>query len=96
MTKPYPHSRITAHFLSAFQRLYGGEPRVEAIHAGVECGLFKEKRPDLDCVSLGPDMENIHSTKERLSISSARRTWEYLLEALRSWDIRITDDIKHA
>ncbi len=91
-----PHSRITAHFSSAFQRLYGREPRVEAIHAGVECGLFKEKRPDLDCVSLGPDMENIHSTKERLSISSARRTWEYLLEALRSWDIRITDDIKQA
>ena len=83
-----PDSPICAHFSAVFERMYGRKARVEAIHAGVECGLFKEKRPDLDCVSLGPDMEAIHSTKERLSVSSARRTWEYLLEALKTWDMQ--------
>ena len=66
-----------------FTRQYGRAPVVEAIHAGLECGIFAGKLPGLDAVSLGPDMPEVHSTRERLSISSTRRTWEYLLAVLK-------------
>ncbi len=62
---------------------YGKEPVVEAIHAGLECGIFAGKMEGLDAVSLGPDMPEVHSTRERLSIASTRRTWEYLLAVLK-------------
>ncbi len=65
-----------------YRELYGKEMVVQAIHAGLECGLLAEKIPDLDCVSIGPDMEDIHTTKEKLSISSVERVWEYLLRVL--------------
>lgn len=64
--------------------LYGKEPAIEAIHAGVECGLLIHKIPGLDCVSIGPDMKNIHTTEEELSISSTVRVWRYLLKLLES------------
>ena len=57
---------------------------MKVIHAGLECGLFYEKIPGLDCVSLGPDMKDIHTTEEQLSISSVKRVWEYLLEVLKN------------
>ena len=66
-----------------YQRMTGREMKVEAIHAGLECGLFAGKMDGLDAVSIGPDMRDIHSTRERLSISSVQRTWEYLVEVLR-------------
>ncbi len=65
-----------------FEELYGRKPVVEAIHAGLECGLFSGKLPGLDCVSFGPDMQDIHTTRERLSIASTARTWKYLLAVL--------------
>ena len=65
-----------------FEKLYGRKPVVEAIHAGLECGLFSGKLPGLDCVSFGPDMQDIHTTRERLNIASAARTWKYLLAVL--------------
>lgn len=68
--------------LRVYREMYGKEPVIEAIHAGVECGLLLEKRPDLDCVSIGPDMQDIHTTEEKLSISSTRRVWEYVLQVL--------------
>jgi dipeptidase D len=68
--------------MKVYKDMYQKEPIVEAIHAGVECGFFLEKRPDLDCVSIGPNMKDIHTTEERLSISSAKRTWEYVLAVL--------------
>ncbi|MBR1439666.1 MAG: aminoacyl-histidine dipeptidase, partial [Lachnospiraceae bacterium] len=68
--------------LQVFRDMYGKEPKVEAIHAGVECGLLIEKRPDLDAVSIGPDMRDIHTTEEKLSISSAKRVYEYVCEVL--------------
>ena len=68
--------------LKVYQEMYQKEPIVEAIHAGVECGLLLEKRPDLDCVSIGPDMQNIHTTEEKLNISSTKRVWEYVLKVL--------------
>ena len=68
--------------MKVYKDMYQQEPIVEAIHAGVECGFFLEKRPDLDCVSIGPNMKDIHTTEERLSISSAKRTWEDVLAVL--------------
>ena len=66
----------------AFQELYGKKPIVSAIHAGLECGLFLGKRPDLDCVSFGPDLLDIHSFNERLGIDSTERTWNFLKAVL--------------
>jgi dipeptidase D len=63
--------------------MYGRKPVIQAIHAGVECGLLLGKKPDLDCVSIGPDMKDIHTTNEKLSISSVKRMWEYILELLK-------------
>lgn len=66
-----------------YRRMTGKEMKVEAIHAGLECGLFAGKLPGLDAVSIGPDMRDIHSARERLSISSVQRTWAYVKEVLR-------------
>ena len=66
-----------------FREQYGREPEVMAIHAGLECGLFSGRLPELDCVSIGPDMDDIHTTKERLSLASVERTWRYLCEVLK-------------
>ena len=67
-----------------FRQMYGKEPTVAAIHAGLECGLLSEKLPGLDCVSLGPCMQDIHTSREKLDIASTKRTWEYILEILKS------------
>ena len=66
-----------------FVEQYGTRPRIEAIHAGLECGLFAGKLPGLDCVSIGPDLKEIHTHRERMSISSVQRTWKLLVELLR-------------
>lgn len=66
-----------------YEEQYGRKPVVQAIHAGVECGFFAGKIPDLDCVSYGPDISDIHTTREALDIESVRRTWEYTLEVLK-------------
>ena len=66
-----------------FVQQYGHEPKVEAIHAGLECGLFAGKIPGLDCVSFGPDLYEIHTPRERMSISSVQRSWTFLVELLR-------------
>ncbi len=67
-----------------YREMFGKDVVVQAIHAGVECGFFAEKIPGLDCVSFGPDILDIHSTRERLSISSAERMWRYLLAVLEA------------
>lgn len=66
-----------------FTEQYGYAPKIEAIHAGLECGLFAGKLPGLDCISLGPDMEAIHTPGEKLHIASTQRTWALLRETLR-------------
>lgn len=71
-----------------YREMYGREPRVEAIHAGLECGILGSKVRDLDCVSLGPDMKAIHTTEETLSIASTGRVWEYLVRLLEKRDAR--------
>ncbi len=66
-----------------FAQQYGREPEIMAIHAGLECGLFSDRLPGLDCVSFGPDMDDIHTTAERLSLASVQRTWDYLCAVLK-------------
>ena len=67
-----------------FEEMYGHNPEVVAIHAGLECGLFYKKMEGLDCVSLGPDMKNIHTSEEVLSIESTERVWNYLVKFLEN------------
>lgn len=68
--------------VKVYEEMYGKKPVIQAIHAGVECGILLEKRPELDCISLGPDMQDIHTTEEKLSISSTKRVWEYVCRVL--------------
>ena len=65
-----------------YKDMTGKEPMVQAIHAGLECGLFIEKRPDFDAISMGPNMKNIHTTEETLSISSVISVWNFLCKLL--------------
>ncbi len=67
-----------------YSEMFGAEPQVLAIHAGLECGLLGEKLPGLDCVSIGPQMYDIHTSRERLDIASTERTWNFLLEILKN------------
>ena len=80
--------RKESHLLDTMVRVYremfAQEPKVEAIHAGLECGLFSQKLPGLDCVSIGPQMHDIHTTRERLEIASTERVWKFLLEVLKN------------
>ena len=68
--------------LRAYKSLFGKEATVEAVHAGIECGLFADSIPNLDCVSIGPNMADVHTPREHVSISSTRRTYELLREVL--------------
>lgn len=67
-----------------YQEMFGKEPQVLAIHAGLECGLLGDKLPGLDCVSIGPQMHDIHTSREKLEIASTERTWRFLLEVLKA------------
>ena len=77
------HSVVRPKVIALYKALYGKEPVVEGIHAGLECGLLAAKIPDLDCVAMGPDILDIHTPSERLSISSTKRVYEFLVEYLK-------------
>lgn len=76
-------SRLRDTMVRVYRQMFAKEPEVVAIHAGLECGLLSEKLPGLDCVSIGPEMHDIHTSRERLGIASVERTWEFLLEVLK-------------
>lgn len=76
------HSPLRSKMEVLYREMYGSDPEIQAIHAGLECGLFAGKIPGLDCVSMGPDMKDIHTTEEKLSISSTKRVWEFLTRLL--------------
>ncbi len=76
-------SELRDHMVSVYKDMYGVEPRILAIHAGLECGILSEKIEGLDCISIGPDMQDIHSTKEKLSVRSASNVWDYLKAVLK-------------
>lgn len=77
-------SQLRSTMVHIYNELYGKEPQVLAIHAGLECGLLGEKLPGLDCVSIGPQMHDIHTSREKLEIASTGRTWKFLLEVLKA------------
>ena len=81
---PNPNSPLLEVVKKAYTDLYKSEPKVLAIHAGLECGLFLEKYPYLDMVSIGPQMYGVHSPQERLSIPSTERCYEWLCQTLKS------------
>ena len=66
-----------------FLEQYGYAPKIEAIHAGLECGIFSDRIEELDCVSCGPQLEGIHTPREKMSISSLQRFWKFVLEVLK-------------
>ncbi len=70
--------------VQVYEKMFGAKPQVVAIHAGLECGLLGEKIEDLDAVSFGPQMHDIHTSREKLDIASTKRTWQYLLEVLKT------------
>ena len=78
-----PDSHLREVMTDAFMTVYGMEPRIAAQHASLECGIFSGKIPELDCISIGPDVVNVHTPRERLRIASTWRTWAFLRETLR-------------
>ena len=69
--------------IQVYKEMYGCEPLVEAMHAGVECGFFEGAMPELDAISFGPDLRDVHTPAETMDIDSVGRTWDYLLEVLK-------------
>ena len=80
---PDPRSRLLEVTADSYRRLFAAEPKVRAIHAGLECGLFLEKYPDLEMVSFGPTLRGVHSPDERLEIATVPKFWELLKEVLK-------------
>ena len=78
-----PDSALRELMVEVYRDQYGREPKVEAIHAGLECGLLAGKLPGLDCVSIGPDLLDIHTPREKMSISSVQRVWAFVCEVLK-------------
>lgn len=76
-------SKLREDMVRVYKEMYGKEPVIQAIHAGLECGLLAGKIENLDAVSIGPDMVSIHTTEEKLSISSTKRVWEYIVEVIK-------------
>ena len=79
-----PESKIREIFENVHEKMTGKKPSIDAIHAGLECGMFAEKLGNIDMISFGPNMFDVHSPDEKLSISSTERVWEYLLEVLKN------------
>lgn len=81
---PDPSSELVEIFRTVYVKLFGTEPTIRAIHAGLECGLFLQKYPWLEMVSIGPTIKGVHSPDERLEISTVQKFWDLLTTALRS------------
>lgn len=80
---PNPQSKLLEVTVEAYRDLFAVEPKVRAIHAGLECGLFLEKYPELEMVSFGPTLRGVHSPDERLEIATVPKFWELLCEVLK-------------
>lgn len=80
--KPNPNSEVLQIAVESYERLFATEPKIKAIHAGLECGLFLEKYPSLDMVSFGPTLRGVHSPDERMLIPTVDKFWRHLLDVL--------------
>ncbi|MDR2843729.1 MAG: aminoacyl-histidine dipeptidase [Candidatus Symbiothrix sp.] len=81
--KPNPDSLVLRTSEKVFEKLFGEKPKIISIHAGLECGLFLEKNPQLDMISCGPTIMGAHSPEERLEIATVAKWWEFLIELLK-------------
>lgn len=82
--KMNPDSALTDIVVATYKKLFNKEPKVIGIHAGLECGLFSEKNPNLDMVSMGPTLRGVHSPEERLLIPTVQMVWDHLLEIMKN------------
>ena len=82
--KPNPDSELLKITVAKYKELFGKEPKVRAIHAGLECGLFSEKYPGLDMVSFGPTLRGVHSPDEKLLIPTVEMVWRHLVAIIES------------
>ena len=82
--KMNPDSALLKVAVESYKRLFAAEPKILAIHAGLECGLFSEKYPHLDMISIGPTLRGVHSPDERLHIPSVQKVWDHVLDILRN------------
>ena len=80
---PNPNSKVLKVLETAYKNVFGKAPVVKAIHAGLECGLFSEKYPDLDMVSYGPTLRGVHSPDEKLKIDTVKMCWDLTVEFLK-------------
>ena len=81
---PNTNSAILKTALQSYRKLFGKEAKIKAIHAGLECGLFLEKYPQLDMISFGPTLQNVHSPDERIEIKTVELWWRHLLDILKN------------
>lgn len=82
--QPNPKSKMLDLAKKEYKALYNKQAKVKAIHAGLECGLFLEKYPYLDMISIGPDMTDVHSPDEKMNIPSVKKWWDYLVKILEN------------
>lgn len=85
---PNTNSVILTVTVDAYKRQFGYEPKVRAIHAGLECGLFLEKYPYLDMISFGPTLRGVHSPDERLEIASVEKFWKLLIDVVANIPVK--------
>lgn len=82
--KMNPNSQLTKIVVDTYKKLFGKNPVVKGIHAGLECGLFSERYPNMDMVSFGPTLRNVHTPDEKLHIPTVEMVWNHLLEVLKN------------
>lgn len=82
--KPNPDSHILKVAVAEYKKMFGKEPKVKAIHAGLECGLFSEKYPGLDMISVGPTLRGVHSPDERLLIPTVKMVYDHIVAILKA------------
>ena len=80
---PNPDSELLAQAVEVYKKVAGSEPVVEAVHAGLECGVIGDKYPGMEMLSFGPDIEGAHTPEERVRISSVERSWKLLQKLLQ-------------
>lgn len=75
-------SKLRDTFVRIYKEMYGTDPVIEIIHAGLECGILSKKIDELDCISFGPNMHGVHTSEERLDVASVQRCWDFLCRVL--------------
>lgn len=82
--KPNPNSEILKVAIESYKKLYNNTPKVKAIHAGLECGLFSEKYPGIDMISFGPTLRGVHSPDEALLIPTVEKVWAHMVDIIEN------------